>query len=573
MQTNFIQALIIFECLINFASAQSGSLIQPENSRRHEQLNLIQSAACQSTGETCFLGIDPDVYQMPLIGESIKTKNGLICATKNWSPYPPELFTIEFMRQFWMQMTPADQARIEAAANYFVFTHWGSPAVPATDISEVAEPSFFAEEVFAYLACRTYRIEFEVPKTDFELIGWNPKYLSFNYPPDPLPLVPHKLRGWYIKGDGLKSNDEDEEKGKTILVAKVHPLVIFSSGFPYSMAYQQMVGGIDVGKQIRKTITYLVAKGYDVLYFDKRGHGYSEGIVEGMGEDIFRVIDQLDKGVIVEKGIPLHLTIITPEGKRLSGTDAARENLLGSGYNAKTKPIIFRGFSYGSSQLQKAMAMNYSDLPIEYHFKKDNSGNIVIDYERIPEGNRGYNFKGLIAISGFQGSVKYETIPYFLALDAGASIVGHNGGTLKSTVYQSMDKWPAFLGLYATNDFETADGAIDVYNNKLRGYKKLKMVTGYHFGLSSEEADSYFALETSKFASHVIFSKTNFQHHQTTTYANEVCNAEPLLMDPLTQTITGVPSKVIQNANRKVNDFIEKWIRKEQMNCCVGSAF
>jgi hypothetical protein len=98
------------------------------------------------------------------------------------------------------------------------------------------------------------------------------------------------------------------------------------------------------------------------------------------------------------------------------------------------------------------MAMNNSGLPVEYRFTRDGSGAIVVDETRMPVGNRGYNFRGIIAISGFQGSLKYETVPYFLALDALASTIGHNGGVLKSAVYQSMDQWPAFLGLYATND-------------------------------------------------------------------------------------------------------------------------
>src|SRR5262249_55863732 len=157
---------------------------------------------------------------------------------------------------------------------------------------------------------------------------------------------------------------------------------------------------------------------------------------------------------------------------------------------AKTKPVVLRGFSYGSSQLQKAMAMNYSDLPVEYRFTRGPLGNIVVDLRRTPRGPRAYNFRGIVAISGFPGSVKYETTTYFLNFDALASTYGHSGPTLKSTVYQSMEKWPAFLGLYATNDFETPEGAIDAYNNKLRGIKSIKMVTGYHFGLASEEVDT-----------------------------------------------------------------------------------
>src|SRR6185369_14767177 len=178
--------------------------------------------------------------------------------------------------------------------------------------------------------------------------------------------------------------------------------------------------------------------------------------------------------------------------------------------------------------------------------KRDASGNVVIDPARMPRGNRGYNFKGIVAISGFQGSLKYETIPYFFALDSLASTVGHNGAVLKSAVYQSMDRWPGFLGLYATNDFETADGAIDAFN-RLRGFKEIRMVTGYHFGLASEE----------------VFNRPSMDNTQTTTYAREVCNAEPIIMDPITQSIVGVPSERIRKANHKVDNFISGWVRSE----------
>lgn len=521
--------------------------------------------ACRATGEACFLGIDPDVYQMPLFGEYIQSDDRLICATRNWSAYPPEAFNIDFMRAFWPQIPPQDQAATEGAAFFFVTTHWGPPNAPATDLSDVATPADFADEVFSSLQGRTVRIEFEVPKTDFEVLGWLPTYLPVQLPPDPAPMVPHKLRGWYIKGDGLTRDDGDGDDGdRREDPSMEHPLIILSSGFPYAIAFDQSVGGIAVGRQLRKTVTYLVAKGYDVLFFDKRGHGYSEGFLDGMGEDIFRALDQLEHGVIVEDGITLSLSIIRPDGRPLHGTAAANERLLGAAYSARTKPVVLRGFSYGSSQLQRAMAMNYSNLPVEYRFKRDDSGNVVVDTARVPRGNRGYNFKGIVAISGFQGSLKYETIPYFLAFDALASTVGHNGAVLKSSVYQSMDRWPGFLGLYATNDFETADGAIDAFNNRLRGFKEIRMVTGYHFGLASEEVDTYFAHETARFAKKVVFNRLPIDNRETTTYAREVCDAEPVVMDPTTQSIVGVPSEMIQHANRKVDDFITRWVRSER---------
>ncbi len=522
-------------------------------------------SACYATSEPCFLGIDPDIYQMPLFGEYIQRGNERICATRNWSPYPPEAFDIDFLLNFWAtQLTTGQQAQAETLSFILVTTHWGPPFAPVADLSEVATPAAFPGEVFSSLESRTTRIEFEVPKTDLEKIGWTLTYLPVAIPPDPQPEMPLKLRGWYIKGDGLTSDDEyisERQEGSIPEENDIHrPLMIMSTGFPYTIAFDRRVGEIDVGSQVRKTITYFVAQGFDVLIFDKRGHGYSEGISDGMGEDVFRVLDQLEKGAIVEDGVQLKLTIIRPDGTRLEGLAAAEEQLLGSGYTAKSKPIVMRGFSYGSNLLQRAMAMNYSELPIEYRFRKEPSGNVVTDDARMPTGNRGYNFRGMIAISGFVGSLKYETAPFFVVMDSYGSTVGHNGGIMKSGVLMSMDKWPGFLGLHSTNDFETADGAIDAYNNRLRGRKDIRMVTGYHFGLPSEEVDTYFAYESEKFARKFLLGNTPLVNTRTTSYAREVCDSESVYMNPSDQSITSVDSRAINNANKKVNRVIETWI-------------
>ena len=253
---------------------------------------------------------------------------------------------------------------------------------------------------------------------------------------------------------------------------------------------------------------------------------------------------------------------ITADNRKLSGEDGAAEQLLGDGYTARTKPVILRGFSYGSSQLQKAMAMNYSDSPVEFRFTRNASGAVVVDEARTPAGNRRYNFRGIVAISGFQGSLKYETAPYFLALDALASTIGHNGGVVKSSVYESMNRWPAHLGLYATNDFETADGAVDAFNDRLRGVKQIRMVTGYHFGLASEPVDTYFAEESARFAKQVTFEIGPLDNAQTTSYAHEVCHAERVVMDPDSQSITEVPSEAIRGANGRVDRFLRKWVER-----------
>lgn len=531
---------------------------------------LAQSApsnVCRATGQPCSLGIDPDIFHMPDTGEIIQSGNRNICATTSGPPpLPPEAFTIDFMRSYWTTFSPSDQANIEGEAAVFVTTHWGPPAVPVADLSEIATPADFPDEVFSSLAARTTRIEFEVPKTDFEKLGWQPIYLPISIPPDPHPNIPVKLRGWYIKGDGVTQDGSLSANGAaaTTRSGVEHPLVIISAAFPYPIAMITPVGGINVGQQIRKTITYLVASGYDVLFYDKRGIGYSQGVLDGMGQDIFRALDQLDRGTVVEDGVTLSLKIITPDGRTLQGQAAAAERLLGGRYGARTKPVILRGFSYGSSILQRAMALNYSNLPVEYRFKRDSSGNIVVDEAQTPRGPFGYNFRGIVAISGFAGSIKYETIPFFLALDSYASTFGHNGSILKSTVYLSMKNWPAFLGLYATNDYETPNGAVDAFNNELNGRKSIKMVTGYHFGLASEQVDSYFAVQTERFARKAVFEAAPVGNLKTTSFAEQICAAEQVVMDPATLSIADVPSQVIRDADQEVDRVIQIWTATNQ---------
>jgi hypothetical protein len=90
------------------------------------------------------------------------------------------------------------------------------------------------------------------------------------------------------------------------------------------------------------------------------------------------------------------------------------------------------------------------------------------------------------------------------------------------------------------------------------------MVTGYHFGLASQEVDTYFAYETARFAGEGVFNPPPVNNRQTTTYAREVCGAEPVLMDPATQSIVDTPSKAIQRANRLVDERLELWVTGER---------
>jgi hypothetical protein len=90
------------------------------------------------------------------------------------------------------------------------------------------------------------------------------------------------------------------------------------------------------------------------------------------------------------------------------------------------------------------------------------------------------------------------------------------------------------------------------------------MVTGYHFGLASEEVDTYFALETEQFARRAVVETSPVGNLKTTTYAEQICAAEQVIMDPSSQSILDVPSKRIRDANREVDRVIQDWMRADR---------
>ena len=145
--------------------------------------------------------------------------------------------------------------------------------------------------------------------------------------------------------------------------------------------------------------------------------------------------------------------------------------------------MILRGFSYGSSQLQRAMAMNYSSLPVEYHSGGMALATLSWTRRECREETARYNFKGIVAISGFQGSLKYETAPYFLALDALASTIGHNGGVVKELrlpEYGSLARIPRAVRDERFRNGRRRDRGVQQPASRI---KEIRMVTGYHFGL------------------------------------------------------------------------------------------
>ena len=101
-----MSALIAFGATVAMAQTSGTRALGPLSSEEGHR------APCRATGTICFLGIDPDIYHMPLYGEYIQSGDRLICATRNWSSFPPEAFSIDFLRHFSTQMTSQGKSMV-----------------------------------------------------------------------------------------------------------------------------------------------------------------------------------------------------------------------------------------------------------------------------------------------------------------------------------------------------------------------------------------------------------------------------------------------------------------------------
>jgi hypothetical protein len=317
------------------------------------------------------------------------------------------------------------------------------------------------------------------------------------YPPYPF-LQPVKLRGWYIKGDGVEGE---------------HPLVIMQTGAFCSIASKRG-DPMKFGPFFRNVCAAFVAEGFDVLFFDKRGHGFSEGVYETVAGDIFTALNRLES--CGQNGT---------QALESSG-DSFTGNLLsasGGSYTNKTKPVILWGLSQGAIIGEKAMAMNYSSDIIEPSFKLGVYPP-EIDYANSPHGPMGYNVKGLIDIVGPSGSPLYHVSPLFIYLQGLGMAETFAEFNVNSNVYKSIDKWPAVLMVKPTQDLFTFDGAVDAYN-KAKGFKDIVAIRGTHTDAIFGESTSYALKKELQFAKKIILNSPPTDNNGKTKLQIEACSA------------------------------------------------
>ncbi|KWT73888.1 hypothetical protein APY03_5739 [Variovorax sp. WDL1] len=309
------------------------------------------------------------------------------------------------------------------------------------DLRRIRRPAFFAKapyrESIAGAEPRTYTVEFSVPCDTFERIELKMQ--------DSI-----KLRGWYIEGAGV-----DDGQG-----GRLHALVIMANGGGGQMTAMGQ-------RWWRENLQALNAAGFDVLAYDRRGEGISGGVSDihtlEQGEDVFRVLEQLESG----RG----LRMLAPSGQLLEG-DTAGGRLL-AGMKARQIPILLGGYSRGSMSTAWAMTKN---------FVESCSYDMPVVNCAPPKGYT--NIKGAILLASFASGAGYVPAAPDLAdrnlLLGGMAAEHHIVFYPNSATLAGMARWPAaFFGKGLWDRAESLEGTIAAYD-RIRGLKEIVVARGPH---------------------------------------------------------------------------------------------
>ncbi len=387
------------------------------------------------------------------------------------------------------------------------------PHATNVNLNDIRRPGFFGQapyhEGIAAADKDSYTFEFAVPAEPYERLKRGI-------------TAPVKLRGWYLKGAGVQQPNGRRVQslaifvgGRSVETTTVQdprdPLYVRSesTGRFENVTYPSRGTEQWAGRNWRQYLYKLNQAGFDVLTFDKRGHGISGGIsgdnILQQGLDMLRAIDALDTGDGVR--------IVGANGRQLTGKAATRALVPN---NMNKLPIILGGPSQGSAATQWAMNANFNrwcelDTP-----------------ERACHKPWGHNVKGAVLMAGFPvvnpslAEAARRKVNYTVGL----------GGT--SEPLAGIGSWPAVF--FGKGLFDGIQGPFPTFNAYLRaqGDKELLFVRGPHsevaFGPGNvalmQERVAQFAVRA------VLGQKTNQPRYQT---LKEAVAASPQIWEPSTQ--------------------------------------
>lgn len=338
------------------------------------------------------------------------------------------------------------------------------------DLQQIRRPRYFGQppyhEPIAEAEGRTHTVEFHVPREAYERLKMKRT--------DPV-----ALRGWYLEGAGVQDGSGGKTRALVILVAgrSVETTAVQAPNErPYDYdktkaAYVRRTFPNATTEKLgtrgwRNLVYELNRAGFDVLTFDKRGHGISGGYNDvntlEQGRDMWRALDALVTGVGVR--------VVSPSGELIEGA-AVRGRFL-AGMKAKQIPVILGGSSQGSITTSWAMHQNFVedctyDLP----------------EVRCSPAHR-YNIKGALLLATVAGGVGGRPDPVDIdagVLDEGRSRVEQNVVMLPSSEpLAHIDKWPAvFFGKGLWDFAESLEATLDTYR-RVKGLKEFVVVRGPH---------------------------------------------------------------------------------------------
>jgi pimeloyl-ACP methyl ester carboxylesterase len=340
------------------------------------------------------------------------------------------------------------------------------PFADDVDLTAIRRPAFFGrapyDEPIAAADARTYIFELAVPADlyDQRRRGAGPTT---------------KVRGWYLQGAGVPAPHGRRIRalvifigGRTIETTALQdpndPLYVRDADGKFvSKTYPNATTELWGARQSRQYIHSLNRAGFDVLTFDKRGHGISGGLtadnVLNQGLDMLRAIDALGTGD--------GLRVATPSGRTVSGKRAA-EALIGKRSRARTMPILLGGASQGGYVTQAAMNAN---------FNRWSSFDTPGEPRHAPWGHA--NVKGAILLANLWGQPYIENPD--LALVAANAQINHFWFRPTSEPLANIGSWPAvFFGKGIWDELGQTAGTFDAYLRARDGHKELVYVRGPH---------------------------------------------------------------------------------------------
>lgn len=354
----------------------------------------------------------------------------------------------------------------------------GKVAEGETDLRVVRRPAFFARapynEPIARAEPRTYTVEFLAPRDPYERLH---KAMTGTV----------RLRGWYIRADGLDDGKGGKRRALVVMTAGgggriaaiSHPadrLYSFNPDGTTSINDFPNQTSAATGQDLwRRTAMAFHEAGFDVLLYDRRGVGISDGYSDTntlqQGRDLLMIVASLRSG----EG----LRALSPGGKRLTGRAAAAE--LRGGDPIEGLPVILMGNSRGTMSTGWAMTINF-DRDCTYDLPEISCG--------PPRGDR--QIKGALLLAEFTsgpGFVMDEPsdaderrgLGRDRPLFVGANQVEQNLVFFPSSaILAGIHKWPSVFFARGLWDYAAAlQGTVESYR-RVGGLKELVVVRAPH---------------------------------------------------------------------------------------------